>query len=104
MGCRLYCNVVSTMLNFFMVYVLQIATKEEIANKTPIEIALIPLLLFVSSVIMSSSLDTCYEKIGKRRTFSIGGVFMVITSISLAFIEPETGYLMYPIAVLIGCT
>lgn len=103
MGCRLYCNVISTMLNFFMVYVLKIATQQEIAHKTPIEIALIPLLLFISSVIMSSSLDSLYELIGKRKTFSIGGVFMVLTSISLAFIGPETHYFMYPIAVVIGC-
>lgn len=87
-----------------MVYVLKIATQQEIAHKTPIEIALIPLLLFVSSVIMSSCLDDLYDLIGKRKTFSIGGVFMIFTSVSLAFIGPETHYFMYPIALTIGCS
>lgn len=87
-----------------MVYVLNIATQSEIANKTPMEIALIPLLLYVSSVIMSMSLDHLYHYLGKRKTFSIGGVLVIISSISLALIQPDNGYLLYPIAILIGCT
>ncbi|KAL4509928.1 hypothetical protein ABPG72_010121 [Tetrahymena utriculariae] len=104
MGCRLYCNIISTMINFYLVYVLRIATEEEISDSTPTEIALIPLLLFISSVLMSSTLDQLYQKIGKRKVFSIGAILMVVSSTFLTFVDVETGYLMYPIAILIGCT
>ncbi|EAR84718.2 MFS transporter (macronuclear) [Tetrahymena thermophila SB210] len=104
MGCRLYCNIISTMINFYLVYVLRIATEEEISDSTPMEIALIPLLLFISSVLMSSTLDQLYQKIGKRKVFSIGAVLMIVSSTFLTFVDVETGYLMYPIAILIGCS
>lgn len=103
MGCRLYCNIISTMLNFYMVYVLKIANDSTVAS-TPIEIALIPLLLFVSSVIVSSVLDVLYGSIGKRKTFCVGVILMCISSLMLSLVEPESSFLMYPIAMLVGCT
>lgn len=36
MGVRLYCNVSSTMLNFYLVTVLKFATEDQLSNKTPI--------------------------------------------------------------------
>ncbi|EGR32150.1 major facilitator superfamily protein, putative [Ichthyophthirius multifiliis] len=104
MGCRLYCNIISTMLNFFMVYVLQIASEQELADKTPIEIALIPLLLYISSVVVSSLLDLIYQAIGKKKAFTFGTFLMLISSLSLSFIQKNTSYLMYPIAIFIGST
>ncbi|EGR32149.1 major facilitator superfamily protein, putative [Ichthyophthirius multifiliis] len=44
-GCRLYCNIISTMLSFYLINVVQIATQEEIVSKTPIEIAQSPFII-----------------------------------------------------------
>lgn len=110
MCCRLFCNVISSLMNFYMIYVLRISstssssTDDGSASQTPMEIALIPLLMFLSSVVMSSILDKCYSNLGKRRTFSIGGILMTISCASLSLISPETAYFMYPIAALIGCS
>ena len=36
LGARLYCNVIATMMNFYLVKVLVFTTEKEIADKTPI--------------------------------------------------------------------
>lgn len=60
MGVRLYCNVLATLINFYLIYVLEIVTEEELAQKVPVQVALIPLLLFLSSVTASTQLDSIY--------------------------------------------
>ena len=36
LGARLYCNVIATMMNFYLVHVLVFTTEKELADKTPI--------------------------------------------------------------------
>ena len=36
LGARLYCNVITTMMNFYLVHVLVYTTEKELADKTPI--------------------------------------------------------------------
>jgi hypothetical protein len=60
MGARLYCNVTASLTNFYLVYVLEYSTEDEIAKKTPIQVAIIPLLLYLSSVGASSTLNRLY--------------------------------------------
>ena len=36
LGARLYCNVIATMTNFYLVHVLVFTTEKELADKTPI--------------------------------------------------------------------
>jgi hypothetical protein len=68
MGVRLYCNVCSTLLTFYLITVLDFQKKDSI--KTPIQIALVPLSLYLMSVLTSSFLDKLYGFFGKKITLT----------------------------------
>ena len=36
LGARLYCNVIATMTNFYLIHVLKFATENDLVGKTPI--------------------------------------------------------------------
>ena len=99
MGVRLYCNVIATMLQFFIIYVLG---WRETDNKIPVQVALVPLILFLVSTGVSSVIDQIYARIGRKRAFSIGTVMMLVASIGLFFIEENFRWLVYIIALFIG--
>lgn len=102
MGAKLYSNVLASLINFYLVYVLDYATEEELASKTPLEVAAIPLILYVSSVAFSSVIEKLFLKIGRKKTFSLGGFFMIGSSIGLFFLTPENREIIYLLAFLIG--
>jgi MFS family permease len=50
----------------------------------------------------SFTLEFLYQKIGRKKTFSLGGILMGISSAALIFLTPATKDLMYPVAILAG--
>ncbi|EGR28618.1 major facilitator superfamily protein, putative [Ichthyophthirius multifiliis] len=102
-GCRVYFNSISTMMSFYLVYVMKVASKDEVVNKTPIEIALVPLVLYTSCVITSSLLNEIFKIIGKKSAFALGGFFMLSASIMLGFAQQNMYFLMYIISIFTGC-
>jgi len=64
--------------------------------------ALVPLSLFLFSIIASTQLDRMYMVLGKKVSFTIGTFCALITSIALVFLQKDSRSLIYGIAVLIG--
>ncbi len=95
----MYCNIIATMLQFYIIYVLKFASEE---TKTPMEVALIPLLLYITSTAVSSRADKLFLLLGRRKTFSIGGFLMVIAAFGLLLIDEHSRGFIYPLAILIG--
>ena len=64
--------------------------------------AIIPLSLYLASVIASLLLNKLYVLIGRKKTFSIGAILLIASDIILAFLNKSSRNFIYPVAVLVG--
>ncbi|KAL4479870.1 hypothetical protein ABPG74_020386 [Tetrahymena malaccensis] len=107
MFARLFCNVVTTMMNFYLYYVIQISGEvtENDDVKMTFSLALVPLLLYISSVGASSILNLLYQKIGRKKTYTLGVFLMLISLIPMGFLQADNSFLknlIYPLALIVG--
>lgn len=65
----------------------------------PFDVAFIPLLIWIGSVGASSIIDKLYIKYGRKNTYSLGMVIVVITSLCYYTLTPDTRSLIYIVAV-----
>lgn len=65
-------------------------------------IAVIPLLMYVLSLLGSGIQNVMNEKFGRVQAFSIGGALQVVGSLALFFLPRRVSWMMYVIAPLIG--
>ncbi|CAD8120093.1 unnamed protein product [Paramecium sonneborni] len=99
---RLYCNVSSTMISFYIASVLKFTDPDSEDVKVPIQVALIPLSLYIMSVLTSASLSKFYQLLGKKITLTIGTVLCLISSSILIFLNEDNSYIMYVVSPFIG--
>ena len=71
------------MLQFYIVYVLEISSEEEIKKKIPLELAIIPMILYLFSVLGSFSVDKIFLKIGRKKTLVIAVVLIIVADVFL---------------------
>lgn len=107
MGVRLYCNMSSTMLTFYLADVLKFQEDTDHDHdiddiKPPIQLALVPLSLYLFSVITSSMLSRVYGLLGKPWTLTIGMVLCAATQTCLMWLGPSSKNFMYGVAPVIG--
>ena len=89
---RLSNNVATSMMPFYLTSVLHIGgirTTEEAHNKTPWQIAIIPLCLYLGSTGMSFFIQCIEKKISRKLQFLAGVVTVLIAAIPLFFIGPD---------------
>jgi MFS family permease len=109
MGVRLYSNLFGTLLPFYLVYVLKLGQSDKPQPDTntgptsiPFVVALIPLLIYLSSVCTSFILSKFYERFGRKMALITGGLLCVGCAIFLVFLSSTFSWPMYGIAILIG--
>lgn len=103
MACRLLVNLQSSLIIFYLQNVLGIASGvDTYSNGLPIQFAIIPMIVYLSSTITSSFLKIIYAKIGRKKTFTLGAVSAIAGVIIMMFLGSDSQYFMYPTAVLIG--
>lgn len=68
----------------------------------PIQVALIPLSLYLMSVITSAGLATMYRLLGKKVSLTLGTIICLATSTALVFLTKETRWIMYVVSPFIG--
>ena len=84
---KLYCNVSSTMLNFYLVIVLRFSNEVSSTSNTPIQIALIPLIQYISSMVSSYFLSAFFNKFSKTAIITFATLLSFMTSLSLYIIN-----------------
>lgn len=57
-------NIFKALINFYLIFVIEISDKS-IKEETPIELAIIPLILYFFSVLASITLESLYRKYGR---------------------------------------
>ena len=109
MGVRLYSNLFGTLLPFYLVYVLKLGRSSgfdpdvDVApSKIPFVVALIPLLIYLSSVCTSFILSKFYEKFGRKAALMTGGVLCAGYAVFLIFLSSDFSWPIYGLAVLVG--
>lgn len=104
MGVRLYSNLFGTLLPFYLVYVLKLGGEHEDSGlkSIPFIVALIPLIIYLSSVCTSFSLSLLYQKIGRKMTLMAGGILCIGTAVLMLFLTSSFNWPIYVVAVMIG--
>jgi Na+/melibiose symporter-like transporter len=64
--------------------------------------ALVQLLIYVSSVAVSFFLTKIYTKLGRKNSLLLGGCLCIGGAVSMIFLTPSTSWPIYLIAVVIG--
>ena len=104
---RLSNNVATAMMPFYLTSVLHVGgvkTMDQAHKKTPWQIAIIPLCLYVGSTGMSFLIRKIGEKISRKLQFTIGVVLTMVAAVPMFFLGPENDqeYAMIPIAIVYG--
>lgn len=66
--------------------------------------ALVPLIVYFSSVIVSSRLNWFYVKFGRKMALGVGTIICTLSLGSFLFLTKNTGWVVYILAVFIGCS
>lgn len=91
-----------TLLPFYLIGVLKLGLEDETSSTVPFTVALVPLIVYLNSVISSSQLNWFYKKFGRKMALSVGTIITCISMGSMFFLTVETNWVMYIIAVFVG--
>jgi len=89
-----------TLIPFYINDVLRMVDSND--NKVSFNLALIPMLVYIASVLMSCKLNYFYRVIGRKKSLLLGTFICMICSFSMVFIDEYNCQYFYAIAVLIG--
>jgi Na+/melibiose symporter-like transporter len=99
---RLNSNIFGTFLPFYLINVLKIEPNADENTTVPFSVALVPLIIYFSSSIVSPKLTVLYSKIGRGKTLLFGALLEGISLIILYFLTYESKDYIYVLAILIG--
>lgn len=85
-----------------MIYVLKLGSKE--IDKIPFAMALVQLLVYISSVTTSLALTRIYSIFGRKNALLLGGGLCIISAISMIFLNKNFTWPIYLIALVIGAS
>jgi len=105
MMARLANNVSTAMMPFYLTAVLGMGgvhTIEQASKKTPWELALIPLCMYIGSVSMSFYIKAITNYVSRKIQFFIGTICVIIGSIPMLFLENSSQYVMVPLSIILG--
>ena len=102
MGVRLYTNMFGTFLPFYLIGVLRLGLEDETDSSVPFTVALVPLIVYLFSVLASARLNWFYGKFGRKTALSVGTIICVLSLGSMLLLTENSGWVMYIIAVFVG--
>jgi Na+/melibiose symporter-like transporter len=105
MSARLANNALTSILPFYLTTVLAMGGVDSVAaaaDKTPWELALIPLSLYMGSTVASIVMDKLSARYSRKSQFIVGTIAIFMASIPMLFLTHEMGLLMIPVAIVLG--
>jgi len=81
---RLYTNLYGTLISFYLIDVLRMGEVKD--NKVPFTIALVPMLSYLSSVLVSTQLNKFYNTFGRKKALFLGTLICVVCLSIMIFI------------------
>jgi Na+/melibiose symporter-like transporter len=101
---RLNSNVFGTFVPFYLIYVLKLSVGEGEQSTIPFSVALVPLIIYASSSVLSAKISWLYGKIGRKNTLLLGTVLSILSLGLLFTLDTYNGNLIYILALFIGCS
>ncbi len=83
---RLYTNLYGTLLPFYLIDVVHMGTDDK--DGVSFNLALVPMLTYASSVIVSTQLNLFYNKFGRKKALFVGTAICLICLIIMVFLQP----------------
>lgn len=99
---RLNSNIFGTFLPFYLINVLKISNTDGDDQTVPFSVALVPLIIYFSSSLISPKLTALYSTIGRGKTLLLGTILEISSLIALYFLTQSTKDYIYPLAIVIG--
>jgi len=99
---RLNSNIFGTFLPFYLIYVLKLSPSTLEDETIPFSVALVPLVIYFSSTLISVKITWLYTKIGRRSTLFTGTTLSILSLGSLLFLNNENSHLIYFSSIFIG--
>lgn len=82
---RLYTNLFGTLLPFYLTDVVGMGSDDE--NTVSFNLALIPMLAYASSVMVSTQLNKFYDRFGRKKALFVGTAICVICLVIMVFLN-----------------
>jgi Na+/melibiose symporter-like transporter len=73
-------------------------------KQVPFTVALVPLVVYLSSTVSSWYLDKFYEMFGRKKALFIGTIICCISLGSMLLLTESTNWVIYILAIFIGCS
>ena len=83
---RLNSNIFGTFLPFYLINVLKISNNDGDDQTVPFSVALVPLIIYFSSSLISPKLTALYSTIGRGKTLLLGTILEISSLIALYFL------------------
>lgn len=97
---RLYTNIFGTLLPFYLIDVLKMGTDNP--EQVSYNLALVPMLAYGSSVIVSTQLNRFYLYFGRKKALFVGTAICIGCLIIMTFLNSSTSWVMYILPFFIG--
>lgn len=68
----------------------------------PFTVALVPLIVYLSSVFSSSGLNKFYTTFGRKTALSVGTIICSVSLFALFFLDESNSWIIYILAIFIG--
>jgi len=81
---RLYTNLYGTLISFYLIDVVKMGTIQD--NHIPFTIALVPMLSYLSSVVVSTQLNRFYNTFGRKKALFLGTTICIVSLTTMIFI------------------
>ena len=101
-GVRTFYNVFAALTPFFVVDILELGSSSDVGMS--FSLALVPLLVYAAAMVTSTRLSSLYRVIGRKGTLLAGAVVGSLSLLCLYFLTPDYSWVVYYLAVFIGCS
>jgi Na+/melibiose symporter-like transporter len=99
---RLYTNIFGTLLPFYLIDVLHMGTDDK--DSVSFNLALVPMLTYASSVVVSTQLNRFYHRFGRKKALFVGTAICLVCLVVMALLKEQNNWVMYIVALFIGAS
>ena len=99
---RLYTNIFGTLLPFYLIGVVKMGNDD--TESVSYNLALVPMLTYASSVVVSTQLNLFYHKFGRKKALFVGTAICLSCLAGMFFLQESCSWVMYIIALFIGAS
>jgi Na+/melibiose symporter-like transporter len=97
---RLYTNIFGTLLPFYLIDVLHMGTDDK--EKVSFNLALVPMITYGASVIVSTQLNKFYHSFGRKKALFVGTAICIGCLVVMTLLKEADSWAMYIVALFIG--